>query len=194
VARRIAIIQGHPDISKVHLCHALADGYAAGAAAAGHDVARINVAQLDFPLLRSAADWNSGPLPPALRDAQTAIGAADHLIILFPLWTGTMPALLKGFFEQVMRPGFAFTSPSGGGPSMPALKGKSARLIVTMGMPALAFRWWYFAHGVNTLKRGMLGMCGIGPVATTYIGAVESKGFDGAGWVRQMRELGGQGA
>ena len=31
----------------------------------------------------------------------------EHLVIVFPLWLGDMPAVLKGFFEQVLRPGFA---------------------------------------------------------------------------------------
>ncbi len=57
MARRLAILQGHPDPAGGHLCHALADAYAAGAVAAGHAVARIEVAQLDFPLLRTPRDY-----------------------------------------------------------------------------------------------------------------------------------------
>ena len=55
MTRRVAIIQGHPDASRVHLCHALAEAYAQGARAGGHDVRAINVAELEFPMLRSKA-------------------------------------------------------------------------------------------------------------------------------------------
>ena len=53
-SRRILLIQGHPDPKGGHLCHALAQAYADGAAEAGHKLRRVEVAQLDFPLLRSA--------------------------------------------------------------------------------------------------------------------------------------------
>jgi putative NADPH-quinone reductase len=38
--RKITIIQGHPDSSRQHLCHALADA----AAQAGHNVCRVEIA------------------------------------------------------------------------------------------------------------------------------------------------------
>lgn len=107
---RILILQGHPDASERHFNHALADAYARGAEDHGHDVRRIDVGELDFPLLRSPTQWMEGLLPPGLTDAQNAIGWAQHIVIFFPLWLGGMPALLKGFLEQVARPGFAFHS------------------------------------------------------------------------------------
>jgi putative NADPH-quinone reductase len=94
MTRRVAIIQGHPDASRVHLCHALAEAYAQGARAGGHDVRAINVAELEFPMLRSKAAFETGALPASLAPSQAAIGQADHLLIVYPLWLGTMPALL----------------------------------------------------------------------------------------------------
>src|SRR3954466_2978042 len=104
--RRIVILQGHPDPDERHFGHALADAYANAALAEGHAVRRVEIAQLDFPLLRTRAAWE-GTLPAGLQDAQTAIGWAEHIVLLFPLWLGTMPALVKAFLEQVLRPGFA---------------------------------------------------------------------------------------
>jgi len=193
MGKRIAIIQGHPSPQQKHLGHALADAYDQGAVAAGHAVRRIEVAQLDFPLLRTAEDWNEGTLPESLRGAQAAIGWADHLVMLFPLWSGTMPALFKGFLEQIARPGFAFRKNPGGGMA-PALTGKSARIVVTMGMPAVWFQLFYHANGVRGLQRSILGMCGIKPVRTTYIGLVDAKGFNAGKWLAEMRELGRRGA
>jgi putative NADPH-quinone reductase len=79
-----------------------------GAQAAGHAVSRIGVAALEFPWLRTKEAFESGTLPTVLVPAQEAIAQADHLLVVYPLWLGTMPALLKAFFEQVFRPGFAF--------------------------------------------------------------------------------------
>ena len=98
--KRILIHQGHPDPDQRHFNHALADAYAEGARAAGHAVQSIDVATLDFALLRSKIEWESGALPKGLLQAQQAIRWAEHLTLFFPLWLGGMPALLKGFLEQ----------------------------------------------------------------------------------------------
>ena len=84
------------------------------------------MAQLDFPLLRSQHDWHHTPLPPTLVTAQQDILWAQHLVLLFPLWMGDMPALLKGFLEQVARPGFAFEQDKPGAAGKPALGAAAA--------------------------------------------------------------------
>ncbi|MBL0420899.1 NAD(P)H-dependent oxidoreductase [Ramlibacter sp. AW1] len=192
---RILIIQGHPDDSQQHLAHALANGYAEGAREAGHDVRHLEVAALDFPLLRSQRDWEHGTLPPGLAQAQADIAWAGHLVLFFPLWLGDMPALLKGFLEQVMRPGFAFGAD---GPrtafTHKGLSGRSARVVVTMGMPAAVYRWYFRAHSVRSLERNILGFVGIGPVHETLIGGVGSEGFSAAKEVARLRRLGGRSA
>jgi putative NADPH-quinone reductase len=94
MARRIVVIQGHPDGSSPHLLHALADAYAQGAVRAGHEVARVEVARIDIPYLRTQQEFESGEVLPALREAAEAMRGADHLAIFFPLWLGTMPAVL----------------------------------------------------------------------------------------------------
>jgi putative NADPH-quinone reductase len=191
---RIALIQGHPDPAGGHLDHALADAYAEGAAAAGHEVRRIAVAALDFPLLRNKQAFEHGPTPPALLEAQDAIARADHLVFVYPLWLGDMPALLKGFLEQTFRPGFAFDYLDGGKVRM-NLKGKSARLVVTMGMPAVAYRWFYGAHSVKSFKRNILKFVGIKPVATSLYGMVEAvDDARRAGWLDEQRQHGREAA
>jgi putative NADPH-quinone reductase len=73
----------------------------------GHAVHRIEVARLDFPILRTREDFEEGRMPDTLVEAREAIVSAQHIVIVFPLWHGTMPALLKAFLEQIMRPGVA---------------------------------------------------------------------------------------
>ena len=139
MTKRIIIIQGHPDAAGNHLLHAMADVYAQDATAAGHAVRRIEVAELEFSLLRTQAEFEKGTLPSTLVSSREGMLWAEHWVILFPLWHGTMTALLKGFLEQIFRPGFAMEYKKSGFPKR-LLAGRSARIIVTMGMPVLMFR------------------------------------------------------
>jgi putative NADPH-quinone reductase len=190
MAKRIVIIQGHPDPAGGHLCHALAGAYAAGAAGAGHAVDTVTPALLRLPLLETKAGFEAPP-PAEVAAVQERVGAANHLVILFPLWLGGMPAVLKGFLEQVFRPGFLLVDPAKGWGSAKRLAGVSARIVVPMGMPALAYRWWFGGHGVRTLASGILGLAGIRPVRTTYLGMVEAAGeAKRARWLAEMRSLG----
>ena len=192
MSKRILLIQAHPDATQPHLCHALASSYASGAEKAGHLVRRVNLAELDFPLLRSQQDWEKGVVPASLKPAQDDIGWAEHIVFFFPLWLGDMPALLKGFLEQVARPGFAFTREEGGNPfGKKGLTGRSARVVVTMGMPALVYRWYFRAHSVKSLERNILGFVGIAPVHETLIGMTGNmKPLEAAKWFDKLERLG----
>lgn len=186
---KIAAIQAHPDPAPGHFGPALADAYRKGAESAGHEVRAIELASLDFPLLRSQHEFEQEPMPSVLEPARDAIDWADHLLVVYPLWLGTMPALLKGFLEQVFRPGFAFEYDAGwpGG----RLKGKSARIVVTMGMPAFVYRWYFRAHSLRSLERNVLAFAGIRPVRASLVGMIgaldESKR---ARWLERMQQLG----
>jgi putative NADPH-quinone reductase len=184
------VLQGHPDPSPSRFCHALAESYAAGARANGHEIRLINIGSLEFPILRTRQEWESGPTPDAIRRCQDDVVWAEHIVIVFPLWLGALPALLKAFLEQLFRPGFAFSGTLGPGGAKP-LKGRSARVIVTMGMPALFYRWFFGAHSLRSLERNILKFCGIGPVRDTIVGTVESGGDERhRRWLETMRALG----
>lgn len=188
----IALIQGHPDPAGGHFCHALADAYADGARSAGHTVERIDVARLAFMPVRNRAEW-LGPPPPDIAAAQQVVARCDHLVIVYPLWMGAPPALLQAFFEHLFREGFAVDPATEAG-RLPKkrLTGKSARVIVTMGMPAPVYRWFFFAHSLRNLKRNVLGLCGIGPVRDTVIGGVadDQAVSARAAWIERVRGLG----
>jgi putative NADPH-quinone reductase len=110
------------------------------------------------------------------------------------LWLGSMPALLKGFLEQALRPGFAFAEPKGHGLPRRMLAGRSARIIVTMGMPGLFYRWYFRAHSLKSLQRNILRFCGFRPVQACIVGMVETIGSQGRGeWLSKIHELGIQG-
>ena len=191
MSKNIMLIQGHPDHAGEHLCHALADAYRQGAEAAGHTVRITDIANKEFPILRSHEQFY-GDIPPEMEECIKDLQWADHLVIIYPLWLGTMPALLKAFLEQLFRPGVALgdAADNKGWPKA-LLKGKSCRIVVTMGMPAFAYRWIYMAHSLRSLERNILKFCGIKPVRESVIGMVhDAKESTQAQWFADMRNHG----
>ena len=173
MGRKITVIIGHPDPAPDRFCRALAQRYAEGARAAGHEVRVIDLAALEVPFLRSAQAFKQDGPPASLAGPARAVVEAEHLVLVFPLWLGGPPAMLKAFLEQVLRPGTAFRY-GADGKTTSLLRGHSARLIVTMGMPAVIFRLWFGQHGVAALRRSILNFVGIRPVRQTLIGMVEN--------------------
>lgn len=195
MARHIAIIQGHPDPDGGHFCHALADAYRDGALATGHAVDLIETGRLDLPYIRNKAQWDAPPTDAGILEMQRAVGAADHLVIVYPLWLGDMPAVLKSALEHLSRDGFVMALDDKGH-WQAKLKGKSARVVVTMGMPALVYRLYFLSHSLKSLERNILKFAGVKPVRTTLMGQVdgESRSARRKAWLSQMRRLGGNAA
>jgi putative NADPH-quinone reductase len=190
--KRIVIIQGHPDPAGHHLLHAMADAYAEGARVAGHAVRRIEVATLPFALLRTQLEFETAPLPSTLRQPQEDMRWAEHWVFFFPLWHGTMPALLKGFLEHIFRPGFAMEYKERGFPKR-LLSGRSARIVVTMGMPVLLYRWYFGAYGIRSFERSMLSFAGIKPIRQSLFGLTLADEKKRAHWIAKLREQGKRG-
>jgi len=193
MAKNIAIILGHPDKAAERFCRALALAYKEGAADAGHRVQLIDLAEKSFPWLTSKVDYETALPPPAIGEAQTIIRSADHLVFVFPLWLGDMPALLKAFLEQTFRPGFAYAGETNRGMPEQFLKGKSARIVITMGMPSFVYRFYFGAHGLKVLKRNILAFCGVKPIRDTIIGMVEAPTTRHERWLQKMRQFGYEG-
>jgi len=171
--KKILIIEGHPDSSPQRFDHALAESYLAGARDAGHDVRKVDIATLEFPWLKSGQDFYKGKPPQVIAEQQELFLWADHVVIIYPLWLGAMPALLKAYLEQVLRPGFAFAEAKGRSLPKGLLPGRSVRIFVTMGMPALFYTLVYRAHSLKSLERNILGFVGFKPIRATVIGNIE---------------------
>jgi putative NADPH-quinone reductase len=191
MTRNILILDGHPDPETGRYVHALATAYREGAEQGRHEVLSIRLADLAFPLLRSQTDYDKGEPVEAVRRCQDAMNWATHVVILYPLWLGSMPALLKALLEQMLRPGFAFSVRKLGRWPVKYMSGKSVRIVVTMGMPAAIYRWFFRAHSLRSLQRNILKSVGFGPIRTTLIGSVASiTAAQRAQWLEAVRELG----
>lgn len=167
---RIAIIVGHA--RKDTYCEALGEAYRRGAEAGGHQATLFVTSKMTFdPILREGFTKIQA-LEPDLQVAHDAIKDADHLVFIFPLWLGTLPAIFKGFLERVLQPDLV--EPSKNGKFTKILKGKSARIIMTMGMPGFIYRWYFGAFALRMLKRNILGFVGVSPIRSTIHGMIEA--------------------
>jgi putative NADPH-quinone reductase len=191
MSRNILILDGHPDPANDRLIHALATAYCEGAQANNHTVHVIRVADLSFPVLRSQVDYDKGEPVDSVRRCQDLMNWADHVVILYPLWLGSMPALLKALLEQMLRPGFAFSTLRLGKWPVKFLSGKSARIVITMGMPAPMYRWYFRAHSLRSLQRNILKFVGFRSIRSTLIGNVadlsKARRIE---WLDNLRALG----
>jgi 1,4-dihydroxy-2-naphthoate polyprenyltransferase len=164
--RRVLIIDGHPR-------H---DSFGAALAQACQKAARGRYAESDLLCLRSLEFdpvHRGQALEPSLQSAQGAIQRADIIIFVYPTWWGTVPALLKGFLDRVLLPGFAFAERSDGGWDG-LLGGRTALLITTMDTPRWVYRWLLGAPGIRAMRDATLGFCGIHPVKTLAFGPVRT--------------------
>jgi NAD(P)H dehydrogenase (quinone) len=186
---KIAIVVGHPQ--RTTFCEALGRAYDKGARAAGHQTKLFLLADLNFdPILREGYR-KVQPLEPDLQEAHAALAGCDHLVLVFPLWCGDMPAILKGFIERVLQPDLIARADTESAMNWNIFAGKSARVIMTMAMPVSIYRWWYRGHALKLLKRNILQFIGIKPVRDTLYGMIgTSKPAQREQWLAEMELLG----
>lgn len=169
--KKIYILLGHPDCDT--LSGHLADSYEKGAKEAGHEVRRTDICDVKFDPILHKGYKEIQALEPDLVKVQEDFKWADHIVILYPNWWCTMPALLKGLFDRMFLPGFAFRfSKEKPGAWTPLLTGKTGRVIVAAGMSPIKIRF-HFGDFTNELARGILGFAGINPVEITVFGPSE---------------------
>lgn len=191
MSKRILVILGHP--AEDSFCGALSAMYCEGAQQAGHEVRVLRLGALAFdPVLRHGYRQIQ-PLEADLLQAQQAIEWAQHLCLVYPIWWGGVPALLKGFLDRVFVPGFAFKYRPGKAFPEQLLKGRSAQMLVTMDTPPWYFKWVYRMPGVHQMRKTTLEFCGIKPVRTLAFGPIlDSSDKQRADWLQQVQAAAGK--
>lgn len=188
--KNIFILLGHPDADGT-LSSVLADEYQRGAEEAGHTVRRMNIGELQFDPILHKGYKEIQELEPDLVRVQENMKWAEHMVILYPNWWCSMPALLKGMFDRMFLPGFAFKfkkDSTGGWEKL--LEGRTARVVISLNHPPLKARL-LFGDYTNELRRGILGFAGIWPVHLTKIGPVQNVSDEKREeWKRELYRLG----
>ena len=162
------VLCAHPDGESFNT--ALADAWIEGARSRGATVERIELASLDFDPLRIGSHRKETALEPDLLRAQEAIARAAHVVVAFPVFWGSTPAVLQGFFDRAFLPGWAFAyvdhKPIGG------LSGRTGRMLVTMDAPTWYDTLVYHRSARRQVSVATLRFCGITPVRTSAFGSI----------------------
>ncbi|WP_374947545.1 NAD(P)H-dependent oxidoreductase [Agreia sp.] len=177
------VIDGHPNPDS--LCAAIAARYAE---ANGHATV-LALRDLDFDPNMRHGYTRRQTLEPDLERAWQRLLDADHVVVVTPVWWGSVPALLKGFFDRLLLPRRAYrTKPSGVPEGL--LAGRTGRVIVTTDSP-----WWYLPlvgdTTVRHVRQTTLRFCGIRPVRATRLGPVKGSSDElRAKWLAKVERLG----
>ena len=159
--KKIFILLGHPDIDSLNGTFAME--YEKGAQENGHEVRRMNIGEMQFDPILHHGYKVIQELEPDLQAFKENVRWADHFVIFYPSWWSTMPALLKGLFDRVWLPGFAYNFIHGGYMWKRLMKGKSASMIITSDTAPIIQRM-IFGDTTNELRKGILWFAGFGPI------------------------------
>ena len=165
--KKIFILLGHPDNDSLNFT--LANEYERGALENGHEVRRMNIGEMKFdPILHNGYRLVQ-ELEPDLVSFQENVRWADHFVIFYPSWWSTMPAMLKGLFDRVWLPGFAYRFVGGGYWWKQLMKGKSAAMFITSDTAPIIQRI-IFGDTTNELRKGILWFAGFSPIRVHKFG------------------------
>lgn len=189
MGRSVVVVLGHPQNSS--FCGALAEAYVESALAVGHTVQLFRLGDVVFdPILRQGYRSHQA-LEENLAVISKAIQAADHLVLVYPIWWGGMPALLKGFIDRVFLPGYAFKYRPNSALWDKLLQGRSARVIQTLDTPIWYERWINGNPAAQQIKKTILQFCGFNPVRLTRFAPIRgSSAAQRQSWLEQVRKLG----
>ena len=186
---KIVIINGHPDRESFN--HALHKAYKKGTLSAGNEVEEIILSDMDFSINLRFGYRKRTELEPDLLSACDKIQQADHLVLIFPMWWASMPALLKGFFDRIFLPGFAFEYQEKSPFPKKLLKGKTSEIITTMDTPVWYYKWVLGNPGIKLLVHSILGFCGIKNKRTTCLSVIKtSDDNQRQKWLSKIEKLG----
>lgn len=151
----------------------------------------MHLIDLDFNPILTFGYREISVLEPDLVKMQQEILSADHLVLVYPNWWSTFPALLKGSIDRAFVPSFAFKYRENSSFWDKLLTGKTARMIVTMDTP----KWYYFLMNINAghnaMRIGVLEFCGIKPVKITSFAPVKSSDdVKRRKWLAEVEKLG----
>jgi NAD(P)H dehydrogenase (quinone) len=189
--KKILVLCGHPD--KESFTGYMCDHYQVGAEDAGHLVTRVNIADLNFDPILHMGYKTIQTLEPDLVALQERFKEADHIVIAYPNWWCSMPAILKGLFDRFWLPGFAFNFNKESHQVEKHLKGKTARVIIISGSHSPFKTWWNFGDFTNEIQYGILEFAGIRTAVSPYGPSEKVDSIKREKWLREAEVMGRKG-
>lgn len=173
MSKKVLVLDGHP--YQESFCAAIANAYINNVKKKypSYELQLLLLRDLNFdPILRSGYK-KIQELEPDLKKSQDLLKWADHIVVITPIWWGGPTALLKGFLDRVMLPGFAFKYRTNSVWWDKFMTGKSGHIIVTSDAPAWYMHWVRGDSTVELLKGATLEFVGIKPVQVSRIGNIK---------------------
>ncbi|MCP4991017.1 MAG: flavodoxin family protein [Colwellia sp.] len=188
MSKRVLVLAANP--KKDSFISSLAEAYA-NSAEKKHEVRLLKISDMEFNMDLSGGYEVESSMEDSLKSFQTSLEWCEHLVILTPLWWGSLPAKLKGLIDRTFLPGFAFQYEKGKSIPKKLLKGKTARIVMTMDTPP-----WYYsiiqgAPAIKQLKATTLEFVGFHSVKSKMIGPIISSTRESrTQWVNDVSKLG----
>ena len=106
---RHAVIVAHPDADSFTL--SVARAYCAAVEAHGQTVVLRDLYRMDFdPVLKAAERPSDAPFTPApdVKAELDLLAGSGAFVLVYPIWFGTPPAMMKGYIERVLGAGISY--------------------------------------------------------------------------------------
>lgn len=187
--RRIVIVNGHPDTESYNF--GLAKAYKKGVESTGAELREIVIRDLKFDPNLQYGYRKRTELEPDLIESQQTLMWADHIVWVYPVWWGSVPAIMKGFLDRILLPGYAFQKREGSIWWDKYFTGKTSRIICTMDQPTWYYRLMYKSPSHMAMKKVTMNFIGVKSVKITAIGPIRlSTSEFRSKWLRKVEKLG----
>lgn len=191
MSKKILILLGNSDIQTFSAT--IVDRYQTAAQDAGHEIVRINIGEMDFDPILHKGYTVIQELEPDLVNFQEKIMWADHFVVVYPNWWCTMPAILKGLFDRIWLPGFAFNFDKQTLKCVRHLRGKTGRVIINAGTHGPFKTWWLFGDYTNEIQHGILGFAGMDASVSSFGPTKKASQEKKEQWLTTVDKLGRKG-
>ena len=171
-AQRLLVFDGNPDPQSYG--SALASEAVADAKRRGIEVRHLQIGHMDFDPVLARGYKERQELEPDLKAALDDLLWADSLLLVHPMWWGSAPAKLKGFFDRVFLPGIAFRYVEGKPLPEKLFAGRRARVLITSDTPGWYYRIAYGSAWTLMLRRQILGFVGFRDLTVRMVSPIRN--------------------
>lgn len=152
-------------------CHPCADSFNAAVrnvtletlAGQGHEARLLDLYEEGFDPVMRASEWRGytryGDNLAPVRGHVEQLLWAEGVVFIYPTWWYGLPAMLKGWLERVLVPGFAFDMPTPEQGPRPKLRHISRVVALTTCGASPLVSWVMGQPGRRTLLRGFRSIC-----------------------------------
>lgn len=178
--QHVLIVLAHPNPESFN--HAISKTVEERLVKNGHLVRVRDLYHMGFDPVLSLEEWKrydtqSGETPEDVKAEQSEIRWANHMILIYPTWWWSPPAMMKGYLDRVFTPVFAFEADVEG--IWGKLKDKTVSIIQTTGADETFIKEKGMDESVRKLMGiGIFGFCGMQVANHEFLMGITGKSYD----------------